>query len=60
VNKKNSTLVNLFGLWALGLIVGANLKDILSVEASLHPGVMLAIGLVGSVLLFAAHYRAAR
>ena len=60
MKNKNSILVNVFGLWVFGILVGANARDILPREPSLPLGVMLAIGLLGSLVMFAMLYTAFR
>ena len=60
MNKKNAMLVNLFGLWVFGMLVGANVRDLLPGEPSLPPWVSLAVGLVGSFVMFGAVHKAAR
>jgi len=60
MNKRNTILVNLFGLWVFGMLVGANAIGFLPGEPSFPPGVMLAIGVLGSFGSFAALYKAVR
>ena len=60
MNKKNTILVNLFGLWVFGILVGANVTDLIPGEPSLPSWVLLAIGLVGSFVMFGAVHKAAR
>ena len=60
MSKKSSITINLIGLWIFGLLVGANARDLLPGEPSLPAGLMLAIGLLGSVGMFATLYRVVR
>ena len=61
MNKKNTILVNLFGLWVFGMLVGANARDLLPFEPSAPSWVLLVVGLVGSFVMFrTAVHKAAR
>ena len=46
MNKRNSILYAGFGLWVSGILVGANAMDLVPVEPSWPPWVILAIGLL--------------
>lgn len=48
INKINTILINLFGLWVFGMLVGATTVGFLPGEPSFFPAVMLAIGVLGS------------
>ena len=48
MKKKNTLIVTGIGVWASGLLVGANAIEFLPVEPSWPAGVLLAIGLIAS------------
>lgn len=52
MKRRLTLLLNLLGLWAFGLITGANASDLLAGEPTLHPWVMLAIGVIGSFIMY--------
>jgi len=60
MNKQNTIRTNIFGLWVFGLLTGANVRQYLPGEPSLPAWVLVAIGLVGSLLMFATLYKATR
>jgi len=57
MNKKNTIRINMFGLWAFGMLVGANAAEFLPAEPSWPPWVLLAIGVLGSLGTSAALFK---
>ena len=60
MDKNKSSLISLLGLWAFGMLVGANARDLLPIEPSLPPWLLLTIGLLGSFAMFTALNRSVR
>ena len=60
MNKRNGILINLFGLWAFGMIIGANVGDYLPGEPSFPAWMMLVIGIIGTIGVFIGLYKALR
>ena len=60
MNKRNEILFSLIGLWAFGLIIGANVGHYLPGESSFPAWVMLTIGVIGTIGVFSGLYKALR
>jgi hypothetical protein len=60
MSKKRTILVNLFGLWAFGMLVGANVRDLLPGDPSVPSWLLLGVGVVGSFMMFGAVHKAVR
>jgi hypothetical protein len=58
MSKKSVILLNMFGLWAFGMLVGANAADVLSIQPSWSPRVLLVIGIVGTLGTSGSLYKA--
>ncbi|MCP4967697.1 MAG: hypothetical protein GY926_20995 [bacterium] len=58
--RKRTAILNLLGLWVFGMIVGANIRELLPGGASWPAEVMIGIGVVGSAVMFGGLYRALR
>lgn len=60
MKRKNTIRVNMFGLWAFGLLVGANVAKLIPAqEPSWPPWVLLAIGVLGSIVTSGAVWKVA-
>ncbi len=58
MSKRNAFIATGIGVWASGMLVGANAIGFLPGEPSWHPGVLLAIGVIASIGNLAALLRA--
>jgi hypothetical protein len=58
MSRKNTIRTNMFGLWAFGVLVGANVAVLLPLDPAWPSGVLLAIGVLGSLGTSAALYQA--
>ena len=60
MKKKNAVIVLVFAVWASGIVVGAGVADLQGGSPSWSPWVILAIGLIISLVHFVMLFRAAR
>ncbi len=60
MKKRNAVIVLVFAVWAAGILVGAGIADLQSGGPSWPPWVILAIGLMISLVSLVSLFRAAQ